>query len=391
MSKINIEDSINGDGNKRKDPYANVKEVGAFKTSTHSGEVGVIDVGDRAKNYIIDLNDINALTVLGKMSKNNSDLADIAKMGQDGKRFQNKEIGLIDNETGEVDAELAELIRVAATGESEMIQLMGGGSDKGTTYIEIAIGGRWSTDVLRFEGDQLNDVLADLSDLPAICDILPNMLDLKNGASQIAMYNFDDLQANGKTPTFFHGDDAQVDSVAVKAILGGSRIDVDEAAELTQYALSAEGQADDGIRVDFTGEGVVLEIDTRNDGTTDTMIFKGDAFLEELNTTYFNGKPIVDVKNNVDQIGVFDFDEANKYFHGSSADVDSAAAKAILGGSTMNADDASALIDLALSGLDENVRYLGGDDDSAIVAVDASRDTTDIFVITGSEVDFIFG
>lgn len=364
----------------RKDPAQNLKDVGVFKTSEKSGNVGVIDVGDRAKTYTIDLDEINALTVIGKMSKNNPDLAAIAKIGQDGARFQNKEIGLIDNETGAVDAELAELIRVAAAGESDMIQWKSAGSDRGTTFVEIYVGGRWSTDVLRFEGDQLNDLLADLSDIPAVCESLPNMLDLKNSASQIAVFDYD------KGNSFFHGSDADVDSAAVKDILGGSRLDLDEAVELTQYALSAEGQADENIEIDFNGAGVILSVDASRD-TTDTMILKGDAYFDALNTTYFDGKPIVDLKNNNSQIGVFDFEEANSFFHGSDSDVDSAAAKAILGGSRLDEGEAKEIVELAQSGTDENVRYLGGDDDSAIVAIDASRDTTDTLFISGIDFD----
>ena len=71
----------------RKDPTANIKDVGVFKTSAMSGNVGVIDVGDRAKTYTIDLDEINSLTVLGKANKNAPALHEIMGMGQDGKRF----------------------------------------------------------------------------------------------------------------------------------------------------------------------------------------------------------------------------------------------------------------------------------------------------------------
>lgn len=384
MSGINIEDSITGDGNKRKDPYANVKEVGVFKESKLSGDVGVIDVGDRAKTYIIDLDEIDALTVIGKMSKNNSDLAEIAKMGQDGKRFQNKEIGLIDNETGEVDAELAELIRVAATGESEMIDLVGGGSDKGTTFIEIAIGGRWSTDILRIEGDQLNAVLADLSDLPEICNILPDMVNFDNNASQIAVFDYDDLQSNGGIPKFFNGNDRQVESEAVKAITNNSKMDLSTAVVLAQYAVSAEGQADDGISIDFNGAGVIVSVEAGQD--TDTLIFKGDNFYNELATTLFQGnQSIVNFENTNSQIGVFDYDERPNWFIGGGGIV----SDILGGGSRMTGEEAEALVALAISGEREGVAYLGGDEDSAVIAVDGRNDTTNIMFISGDEFDFV--
>lgn len=153
------------DDGSRKDPTASEKDVGVFKTSAMSGNVGVIDVGDRAKTYTIDLDEIDSLTVLGKANKNAPELHEIMGMGQDGKRFQNKKLGLIDNETGEVDVELKELIKRAAENadvEGADIRLRDVGSDGGEAFIEIEIGGRWSTDVLRFEGSQLNEVLAEL-------------------------------------------------------------------------------------------------------------------------------------------------------------------------------------------------------------------------------------
>lgn len=304
-------------------------------------------------------------------------------MGQDGARFQNNQIGLIDNETGLVDLELEELIRVAATGDSESIQWKTAGSDKGTTFVEVYIGGRWSTDVLRFEGSQLNDVLAALSDIPAIAEDLPTLLDLKNKASQIAIFDFDAKKNH------FHGSTADVDSAGAKAVLSGSSINAEEAADLVAYALSEDGQTDENISVGFNGEGVIVSVDASRD-TTDTFVFTGDAFFDALSTsTLSSGKSLVDLKNNNSQIGVFDFDEEKTFFHGSDADVDSAAAKEILGGSSLDAGEAEALVALALTGEDANVTYLGGDANSAIVAVDASRDTTDTLFISGSEFDFV--
>ena len=226
-------------------------------------------------------------------------------------------------------------------------------------------------------------MLAELSDIEAICEALPNTLDLKNKASQIAVMEFD--EGNEK---YFSGDDGNVDSTAVKQIYGGSKMELDEAVELTQYALSSEGQADEGISVDFNGEAVIVEIETQQD-SSDTFIFKGDAFFEDLSTSTFNDKSIVDLKNNNSQVGFFDFDEANSFFHGSDADVDSAAAKAILGGSSLDAGEAAELVELAQSETDPNVRYLGGDEDSAIIEIDASRDTVDTLLISGDDFSFI--
>lgn len=370
----------------RNDPTASTKDVGVFKTSTLSGNVGVMDVGDRAKTYIIDLDEIDALTVLGKPQNHAPDFYEIMGLGQDGKRYQNKELGLIDNETGEVDTELKTLIEVAALNADVAgadIRLREIGSEKGDTYVEIEIGGRWSTDILRFEGDQLNSVLADLSDIEAICEALPTTLDLKNKDSQIAVMTFDT-----GSEKYFSGDDGNVDSTAVKQILGGSKMEMDEAVELTQYALSADGQADAGISVDFNGTGVIVTVETQQD-SADTFVFKGDAFYGELNTTTFDGNPIVDLKNSASQIGVFDFDDANSFFHGSDSDVDSAAARAILGGSRLDAGEAAELVALAQGGTDPNVRYLGGDDNSAIIAIDASRDTVDTLFISGDVFSFV--
>lgn len=361
-----------------------IKDVGVFKTNGHSGTVGVVDVGNsKSTEYVIDLDDINAVTLLGRNNAKNDTLDAIARLGQDGKNFQNKQLGLIDNETGEVDPELVALIKEAAEnfGDSTAdVELL----DAGNGMVKIAISGKGSSrDVLTIEGDQLNAVLADLSDIPAIADALPTMLDLKNNKSQIAVYDFDE----GKN--FFHGNDADVDSVDVKAILSGSSMQVDEAIELTQYALSAEGQADGDISIDFTGAGVIVSVEASRD-TIDTFIFTGDTFFDGLaTTTTASGKSLVDMKNSNSQIGVFDYDDFNNFFVGSDSNVDSSTARAIIGGSSLDSEEAEALVALALTGDDENVRYLGGDDDSAIVAVDASRDTVDTLFISGTDFDFV--
>lgn len=372
----------------RKNPEANQKDVGVFKTSAKSGNVGVVDLGDRAKTYTIDLDEIDALTVLD--NKHNSDLQDIMKLGQDEKRFQNKQLGLIDNETGELDPELIELVRVAASGESDMIQL----KDAGDGFVEVYAAGDWSTDIFRFEGDQINDLLAELSDMDAICELLDKGVDLKDRKSDIGVFVYDDV----KDQTF-SGDDGLVASQTVKQeILGGSKIDLGEAVDLVQYGLSSEGLADEDISVDITGDTVVVELNINNRGAVDTLIFKGDAFFDALSTSTHNGNSIVDLKNSNSQLGVFDFDDLNangkapKYFHGNDADVDSAAVRSILGGSSLDEAEAVALVEYAMSEAgqaDDGIRYLGGDDDSAIIAIEASRDTVDTLLISGDNIDFV--
>ncbi len=368
------------EGDSKKDPYLNEKDVGVFKTSEKSGNVGVVDFGDRSKAYTIDLDNINALTVLD--IKENQAFKDIASMGQDGKRFQNKELGLIDNESGEVDAELIELIKVAALGETDSIQL--GKIESGA--VEILVAGDWSTDVLRFEGDQLNEVLASLSDIPAICEALPTLLDLKNKDSQIAVYDYEDDKDKG-----FVGNDADVDSSAVKAIIGGSKLELDEAAALVNYALSDDGQNDDGIEIDFNGSAFIVNITTRGGTVVDTLVLKGDALFDEIgNKVIGNGgeQDGLDMKNAVSQTAFFDYDEANSFFFGSDSFVDSKDAKDILGGSRMDSGEAEGLVELALAG-DPNVRYLAGDEDSAIIQVDAGGDSVDTLIITGDDFNFV--
>ncbi len=346
-----------------------IKEVGVNKVSAASGNTGVVDLGDRGKEYHIDLESLDALNVLDH--KHNADLQAVMTLGQDGKNFQKKQIGLTDNETGELDPEFVALITLAASGESEMIRFL----DAGDGFVSIEVDGDWSTDVFRFEGDQINKLLADLSDFDVVCDALDRGLDLKNKTSEIGVYLYEDDKDRA-----FHGNDADVDSAAVKAILGGSSLDLDEAVALTEYALSEAGQADDGIRIDYTGSSVILEIEASRD-TVDTLVLKGDAFFEAFNTT-------VNLKNNASQIGVFDYDNGNGFFSGDDGNVDSAAAKAIIGGSKIDAEEADELVTLALSGSDPDVRYLGGDDDSAIIAIEASGDTVDTILISGDAFDF---
>ncbi|MEM0921549.1 MAG: hypothetical protein AAGI13_00785 [Pseudomonadota bacterium] len=346
-----------------------IKEVGVHKVSSKSGNVGVIDLGDRGKVYHIDLDEIDALSVLDH--KHNADMGAIMQTGQDGKNFQKKQLGLTDNETGELDPELVALITLAASGESQAVTFV----DAGDGFVSIAVEGDWSTDILRFEGTQLNKLLADLADFQVVCDALDKGVDLKDGKSDVGVFIYD--APNNKT---FSGDDGNVDSAAVKAILGGSKLELDEAIELTEYALSEAGQADSGITIDFTGSSVILEIEASG-STVDTLILKGEAYFDAFNDS-------INLKNSASQIGLFDFDEKNSFFSGDDGNVDSAAAKAIIGGSKIEAGEADELVALALSGDDPDVRYLGGDDDSAIIAIEASGSSVDTLLITGDAFDF---
>lgn len=346
-----------------------IKEVGVHKVSGASGNVGVVDLGDRGKEYHIDLDTIDALAVLDH--KHNADMGAIMTTGQDGKNFQKKQLGLTDNETGELDPELIALITLAASQESETVTFV----DAGDGFVSIAVEGDWSTDIFRFEGDQLNKLLADLADFQVVCDALDKGVDLKDGKSDVGVFIYED--ATDKT---FHGDDGNVDSAAVKAILGGSKLELDEAIALTEYALSEAGQADSGITIDFTGSSVILEIEASG-ATVDTLILKGDAYFAAFND-------MLDLKNKSSQIALYDYDNGSSFFSGSDSNVDSAAAKAIIGGSRIDAGEADELVALALSGDDPDVRYLGGDDDSAIIAIEASGTSVDTLLITGDAFDF---
>lgn len=353
-------------GVRRKDPAQNLKDVGVFKTSKMSGDVGVIDLGDRSKTYTIDLNEINALTVLDL--RENADVKAIASLGQDGKRFQNKEIGLIDNESGEVDAELIALITSAADTSITSIELVAAGDG----FVEIAVAGDWSTDILRFEGNQLNAVLADLSDMPDMCEMLPKGVDLKDSKSDIGVFDYD------KSASEFSGDDGHVASSFVRQeILSGSRLTLDEATDLINYALSADGQADDDISIDFNGEAFIVELNINNRGAVDTLVLKGDALFANLGTTFFQGRPIVDVKNKSDQFAFFDYSPEGEqsFFVGSGADV-SAEYREVVGGSRLEEDEALELVALTDEASDpgvQGVTYLAGDDDSAIIQIDNGR------------------
>ncbi|MEM1386436.1 MAG: carbohydrate-binding domain-containing protein [Pseudomonadota bacterium] len=242
-------------------------ETGPVDLST-----SVIDVGDRGKTYTFDLNEIGALKVIGNMARHNEELAEIAKIGQDGKRFQNNQLGLVDPETGAVDPELVALIRAAATesgdpaaGVPDQIRLQAAGPD----FVEIRIDGRWSTDTLRFEGDQLQSVYKALSDLPVFADLVADealpggMLSVAENASGAVIGRLSGVDPDdGDILTYTLSDDRfEVVDGAVK-LKNGVALDHEAEAEIA-LEVTATDQAGATLSETFT---VVVE--DLNEGPT---------------------------------------------------------------------------------------------------------------------------
>jgi len=233
-----------------------------MKESEKAGKTGVMDLGDRSDTYVIDLDEVDSMQVLG--SKHNGTLREIMRLGEDGvgatndeARFQNGQLGLTsDDETG-LHGELKALIDEALDdGNTEIVFLFGdaNGSDDGKPYIELLVAGRYAADVLRFEGDDIGNYLKDLAKEEILGDLnIQNVntgFDLLNNKEQEKVFDYG--SAEGRQGSQFHGRSDHVKDQDAKALLDGSGLNAGEAAELVTTLLNkaeSEGWNGEGVHV----------------------------------------------------------------------------------------------------------------------------------------------
>lgn len=258
-------------------------------------------------------------------------------------------------------------------------------AEEGTISAWLLLGGRASDDAVVFRARILEDraerikLLATALAAP-LQQLMDNVavLDKKEGSEKFQSI----LKLDGG-PRHLNNDLGLKD--------GDGKISV-ELAALIQAAV--DGDETDGITLvgDDPRGGDEITIAVKGDWSTDHFTFKGEIieqFLASPTAGPLEDKGLIDLKNKASQTTVFDFATEESIFVGNDADVDSAAARAILSGSRMQQDEATDLVQLALDG-DPNVR-VALNIDGAVLDIDASRDTTDtVIIVTENAGDLFF-
>jgi hypothetical protein len=306
----------------RTDPTAKIVNYDG-KTQAESG---VIDIGDRAKTYVFTEDGPGSIAFIGTDRDGTKDVLQRIARTNDGKTNwgeanngdgeSRKKIDLFDAE-GEVSDDFVAMIEAAQRGEGGL-----GLTVKSTGAIEITVEGRWSTDVLRFEGDFVRQAL-ETADLGGF--------DLQNRTDQAKVFCFD-LEDNRESIYTGGGRDLKDGDGTFSEIFSASFLnDGAELAAVVNAALDEKyglGETEDMAFVGGDDQSVVIEVTTHHskadDGmTAKTMILCGSE-VEALIAAY---DPLARVNNSA---SVLDVGDNNSRVHHLDTDTD--AKLAVIGG-----------------------------------------------------------
>ncbi|MEM1387349.1 MAG: hypothetical protein AAF748_12640 [Pseudomonadota bacterium] len=386
----------------RTDPTTSIKDY------TGSGkDTGVIDLGDRAKTYVFsdEEGSPSAIKVIGKSKGRDGEdsgardaLKDIAKTNDgrtnwgeanNGDGGSRNKIELFDDEGNAADDFIA-LIAKAMAGE-DGISLgssgtTGSGSSK-TNFIEIEVEGRWSTDILRFEGGFVEDALCKLAldDPSGFAETFGETnVNLQDTRETLGVYIFDDPEKSNESQ--FHGNSNPVGGDA-DALFSGSFLNEAELPNLINAALDEKYGLGDTTNLEYLGDdgdAIVIGVTNSNKGpNTDKIVLAGSDVETILDAYVPEGFSVGGSLNTQDkgiQKVVYDTDDQTNgnIFLGGKAE-------------TVNVDGTNDLKDVVGNGITQqetNLNQKAKDDiDEFVFAVldNQDADPLDLELIAGGE------
>ncbi|MEO1192357.1 MAG: hypothetical protein AAFY02_11410 [Pseudomonadota bacterium] len=265
----------------RHDPHSSVKDY----SDKSQSESGVVDIGDRAKTYIFTEDGAGSIKVIGK-----GEARDILKevaMTNDGRvnwgqanngdGEHRTKIELFDEEK-QVSDDFIALVEAANEGGNGLSLHINSASE-----IEIHVEGRWSTDILKFEGNFVTQALGDAK---------LGGFDLFNPNDEVKVFTFDNPDKPNEYIYTGRSDNLDQNEGAVGDILDGSFLNEgQELDELVHAALEEKyglGDTKDLAYVGDDGKSLVVEVTNQHwkGPATDTMILQGEAVEEAMQGFY---------------------------------------------------------------------------------------------------------
>lgn len=307
--------------NKRLDPTQKIKDF----THLSQSQSGVVNTGDRAKTMIFDEDGPGSFVVIGTSAVEN--VFDRLEKTNDG-RTQWGEKNNLDGESrnkldlfdaqGEVSDDFVALLKEALEGD-EGITLNKTYSESGDYVIEMNVEGSWSTDILKFSGDYVEQAMKIVAiDDPSgyAAAFGPSSINNGDNTTQIGVYEF--TLAKDKESFYWSNDKNLNSAITDNFDRIGNGFQDEDAVVLVNLALSEKFGLERVPGLEYVtddGGAIVIDLETSR-GPIDTVVLHGDeieaaidAFGTDLSTNANTG----DFK---DSLSFFDTDD---YVSGVSA------------------------------------------------------------------------